>query len=162
MLDKQVRNDIQSLPNSYYAILQCYSNYVNYVKNILIFLCFIVTDNFHVGYYCIQCISSDKPEKHYGGGRYRMVRNIRLYLVNSRHDWRIFGKKVKSYFVNLFSLNNTQNVLRRVWRYQRGNQNPYIEEQTTQWPKEKDRRTDNTMTKRKRTNGQTTIYKTYT
>jgi hypothetical protein len=28
--------------------------------------------------------------------------------------------------------------LRRVWRYQRGNQNPYIEEeQTTQWLKEK-------------------------
>jgi hypothetical protein len=27
--------------------------------------------------------------------------------------------------------------IRRVWRYQRGNQNPYIEvEQTTQWPKE--------------------------
>jgi hypothetical protein len=27
---------------------------------------------------------------------------------------------------------------RRVWRYQRGNQNPYIEEElTTQWPKEK-------------------------
>ena len=27
---------------------------------------------------------------------------------------------------------------RRVWRYQRDNQNPYIEEeQTTQWPKEK-------------------------
>ena len=25
---------------------------------------------------------------------------------------------------------------KRVWRYQRGNQNPYIEEQTTQWPKE--------------------------
>ena len=29
-------------------------------------------------------------------------------------------------------------MLRRVWRYQRGNQNSYIEEeQTTQWPKEK-------------------------
>jgi hypothetical protein len=29
-------------------------------------------------------------------------------------------------------------TIRRVWRYQRGNQNPYIEEQqTTQWPKEK-------------------------
>ena len=29
-------------------------------------------------------------------------------------------------------------VERRVWRYQRGNRNPYIEEeQTTQWPKEK-------------------------
>jgi hypothetical protein len=28
--------------------------------------------------------------------------------------------------------------LRRVWRYQSGNQNPYIEEEkTTQWPKEK-------------------------
>jgi hypothetical protein len=27
---------------------------------------------------------------------------------------------------------------RRVWRYQRGNQNPYIEEvQTTRWPKGK-------------------------
>jgi len=37
--------------------------------------------------------------------------------------------------------------IRRVWRYQRGNQNQYIEaEQTTLWPKEK---------------GQTTIYKTY-
>ena len=31
---------------------------------------------------------------------------------------------------------------RRVWRYQRGNQNPYIEEeQTTQWPKEKEQTT---------------------
>jgi hypothetical protein len=29
-------------------------------------------------------------------------------------------------------------IVRRVWRYQRGNQNPYIEEeQTTQWSKEK-------------------------
>jgi hypothetical protein len=39
-------------------------------------------------------------------------------------------------------------LLRRVWRYQKGNQNPYIEDTvTTQWPKEK---------------VQTTIYKTYT
>jgi hypothetical protein len=28
-------------------------------------------------------------------------------------------------------------MIRRVWRYQRGKQNLYIEEQTTQWPKEK-------------------------
>jgi hypothetical protein len=28
-------------------------------------------------------------------------------------------------------------IVKRVWRYQRGNQNPYIEEQSTQWPKEK-------------------------
>jgi hypothetical protein len=40
---------------------------------------------------------------------------------------------------------------RRVCKYQRGNHNPYIEEeQTTQWLKEKS------------TKGQTTIYKTYT
>ena len=33
-------------------------------------------------------------------------------------------------------------VLRRVWRYQRGNQNPYIEEeQTTQWLKEEEQTT---------------------
>ena len=28
-------------------------------------------------------------------------------------------------------------VLRRVWRYQSGNQNSYIEDQITQWPNEK-------------------------
>jgi len=39
-------------------------------------------------------------------------------------------------------------LIRRVWSYQRGNQNPYIAEgQTIQWPKVK---------------GETTIYKTYT
>ena len=57
--------------------------------------------------------------------------------------------------------------MRRVWRYQRGNQNPSIgEEQKTQWPNKTDKmtcfedtkgvirsyRTDNTMVKRKRTN----------
>jgi hypothetical protein len=32
-------------------------------------------------------------------------------------------------------LDNFQGNQRRVWRYQRGNQNPYIEEeQTAQWP----------------------------
>ena len=34
-------------------------------------------------------------------------------------------------------------VERRVWRYQRGNQNPYIEEQTTQWPNEKVQKENN-------------------
>ena len=38
-------------------------------------------------------------------------------------------------------------ILRRVWRYQRGNQNPYIEEQTTQWPKEKVRKDKQRSTK---------------
>ena len=40
---------------------------------------------------------------------------------------------------------------KRVWRYQRGNHNPYIEEeQTTQWPKwkvQKDKRTNNDLQK---------------
>ena len=37
---------------------------------------------------------------------------------------------------------------RRVWRYQRGNQNPYIdEEQTTQWPKEKVQKDEQRSTK---------------
>jgi len=40
--------------------------------------------------------------------------------------------------------------VRRVGRYQRGNQNPYIEEEQT-----------NTMAKRKSTKGQTTINKLY-
>ena len=38
----------------------------------------------------------------------------------------------------MFYYLGTQQSTRRVWIYQRGNQNPYIEEgQTTQWPKEK-------------------------
>jgi len=38
------------------------------------------------------------------------------------------------------------NPLGRVWRYRRGNHNPYIEEaQTTQWPKEKYKTTNNDL-----------------
>ena len=38
--------------------------------------------------------------------------------------------------------------MRKVWRYQRGNQNPYIEEeQTTQWPKEKGQKDKQRSTK---------------
>jgi hypothetical protein len=39
------------------------------------------------------------------------------------------------------------NILKGDWRYQRGNQNPYFEqEQTTQWPKEKKyKRTNNDL-----------------
>ena len=42
------------------------------------------------------------------------------------------------YYFVLFGGVFLMSPLRRVWRYKRGNQNPYIdEEQTTQWPKEK-------------------------
>ena len=41
-----------------------------------------------------------------------------------------------------------QHCVRRVWRYQRGNQNPYIEEeQTTQWPKENEQKDKQWSTK---------------
>jgi hypothetical protein len=44
---------------------------------------------------------------------------------------KMMQTKKEEYCINLW---NTMTV----WRYQRGNQNPYIEEeQTTQWPKEK-------------------------
>jgi hypothetical protein len=34
-------------------------------------------------------------------------------------------------------LSSTDKTVRRVCRYQRGNQKPYVEGQTIQWPKEK-------------------------
>jgi len=37
--------------------------------------------------------------------------------------------------------------IRRVWRYQRCNHNPYIEGQTTQWPKEKGQKDKQRSTK---------------
>ena len=38
-------------------------------------------------------------------------------------------------------------IFQRVWRYQRGNQNPSIEGQTTQWPKEKGQKDKQQSTK---------------
>ena len=39
-------------------------------------------------------------------------------------------------------------MFRRVWKYQKGNQNPYmVEEQTTQWPKEKEQKDKQRSTK---------------
>jgi len=58
--------------------------------------------------------------------------------------------------------------IRKVWRYQSGNQNPYIEEgQTTQWSKDRQhngqkKKTDNTMVKRKRTKGQNNVLQNIT
>ena len=47
-------------------------------------------------------------------------------------------------YLILCTWQNVATAHRRVWRYQRGNQNPYIEEeQTTQWPKRK--RTNNDL-----------------
>jgi hypothetical protein len=49
------------------------------------------------------------------------MKQYQTIRTGKKYDWKI-----------------VETVARRVWRYQRGNQNPYIEEeQTTQWPKEK-------------------------
>jgi hypothetical protein len=46
-----------------------------------------------------------------------------------------YDKTWRKYMLSLET--GTTRCQRRVWRYQRGNQNPYIEEgQTTQWPKD--------------------------
>jgi hypothetical protein len=59
------------------------------------------------------------------------------------------------------SLKIPKGVIRiRISKKNRQHNGQKTEEQTTQWPK--DRRTDNTMAKRKRTKGQTTIHKTHT
>ena len=54
------------------------------------------------------------------------------------------GSRYIVYYIDFTVISNALNhfshicYIRRVWRYQRGNQNLYIEEeQTTQWPKEK-------------------------
>jgi hypothetical protein len=54
-----------------------------------------------------------------------------MYIVRCRkNNSQTLLKDANTSFVQI--------LLRRVWRYQRGNQNPYIEEeQTTQWPKDK-------------------------
>ena len=84
------------------------------------------------------------------------IRMFIVFLCNINHcndsapgwdlDWTI---KILSYLIyTIYTPLNTclmyvprfvlLDKVRRVWRYQRGNHNPYIEEeQTTQWPKEK-------------------------
>ena len=46
-------------------------------------------------------------------------------------------KKTQKNKQNKAKHTKTMQSKRRVWWYQRSNQNPYIKEQTTQWPKEK-------------------------
>ena len=72
----------------------------------------------------------------------------------AKYKWNFTMGKLKSQFLSysfvlyllslsiarcksMYAVNLVVSVVWRVWRYQRGNHNPYIEEQTTQWPKEK-------------------------
>ena len=57
-----------------------------------------------------------------------------------RYMWQRATKRYleKNILFDISQTWNHTNVVRRVYKYQRGNQNPYIEEeQTTQWPIER-------------------------
>jgi hypothetical protein len=66
---------------------------------------------------------------------------LKLMKIETRIKSRQFMHKIPELWTFIWSFCTWQNVVtvqRRVWRYQRGNQNPYIEEeQKTQWPKRK-------------------------
>ena len=66
-----------------------------------------------------------------------------IIIRNSKKDRQHNGQKKKEHTRIYKTLH-----IRRVWRYQWGNQNPYIEEeQTTQWPKEKGQKEKQRSTK---------------
>jgi hypothetical protein len=49
-------------------------------------------------------------------------------------------------FLGAIQQTGINGIIKRVWRYQMGNQNSYIEEeQTTQWPKERQRSTKHNL-----------------
>jgi hypothetical protein len=56
---------------------------------------------------------------------------IRIWKKNRQHN----GQKIPKWQSESVYRRRTDNTMAK--RYQSGNQNPYIEEQTTQWPKEK-------------------------
>jgi len=71
-----------------------------------------------------------------------LVENQPLHKEEFEDTKGVIGKRKSK--KNNKSVSNS----RRVWRYQRGNQNPYIEEeQTTQWPKEKRKKDKQRSTK---------------
>ena len=95
---------------------------------------FVILDN--LGWYC--------------GVASICIRQWNIQIVS----WKIIIKieELLILFVKIKSKEHVQYLMsvRRVWRYQRGNQNPYIEEeQTTQWPKEKVQKDKQRSTKHK-------------
>ena len=61
---------------------------------------------------------------------------VRLLVIISNHMQECRSLPVLSDWIQK-STNTDCYFIRRVWIYQRGNQNSHIEEQTTQWPNEK-------------------------
>ena len=70
--------------------------------------------------------------------------SLKIYFLTK--SWILLNLIINVFWGFLFCFDKAEfrsigcvtSKLRRVWRYQRDNQNPYIEEKrTTQWPKEK-------------------------
>ena len=60
-----------------------------------------------------------------------------MYLISFCDVWHTDDSVCITTLTIFKNLSDDKNQSDRVWRYQRGNQNPYIkDEQTTQWPKE--------------------------
>ena len=77
---------------------------------------------------CVKKSNSITCEKEYPVA----IKHCGSYKV---YHLRPSTKCPEAYCFGKFLLMHLKIYLRRVWRYQRVNQNPYIEEQTTQWPK---------------------------
>ena len=98
------------------------------------------------------------PQKRTEHMGYRMVScscftsgTRRVTVKRYEHHVKIVGSIAmldKKSFIRIISYERLLHFLWRVWRYQMGNQNPYIEEeQTTQWPKEKGQKDKQRSTK---------------
>jgi hypothetical protein len=84
---------------------------------------------------CITAVIYNVVSKIYGS--MDNIRNKTMYhIIWFRHV--CLDNQMFEIWQTRFSLFNFVILSRRAWRYQRGNQNPYIEEeQATQWPKGK-------------------------
>jgi hypothetical protein len=109
----------------------------------------------------LTCCSFNHLQGHLSCNIYRRT-YIPIILITSVHIatslpepspfWFPFSavEERNTYINHISKYNACTYILRRIWRYQRDNQNPYIEEeQTTQWPienvqKDKERSTKHT------------------
>jgi hypothetical protein len=94
-----------------------------YCLSFPLFICEFDVSMFQYGYFCrcavfwhyARCVS-----------KWMRQAGLRLFMCPSK------------VIIVRYDIAELCSLVRRVWRYQRGNQNPYIEEeQTTHWPKEK-------------------------
>ena len=76
-----------------------------------------------------------------GSDHFPIIVDSLIFTVGESPTWHKFDKADWSLYEQMLYDNMIVGLIyiyvRRVWRYQRGNQNPYIEEQTTQWSNEK-------------------------